>query len=149
MGRSTDEVLRDLMGLQEKIYHMFDEQTANARGQAEGVSPPWTPPVDIYETPESFVLLAEIPGVEQEEIDLEISDDLLVLRGERPLDRGDPDLRYQRVERPNGVFQRAFRLPSGIEAEAVRASYRDGVLRVTVPKQDRKKGTAVAVELED
>jgi HSP20 family protein len=149
MGRGSDEVLRDLLGLQEKIYRLFDDQAAHAKGNRDAVSAHWAPPVDIYETREAFVLVAEIPGVDQEEIHLEISDDLLVLSGERPLNTRDPDLSYHRIERPNGIFQRAFRLPVGVDPTKVNATCRDGVLRVNLLKKDETEPRAITIQLQD
>jgi len=147
MGRGSDEVLRHLQGLQETLYRHFDEPQGAARGEGDGVAP-WSPPVDIYETPDSFVLLAELPGMDQDDIHLEIAEELLALRGERPLHTGDPAMSYHRVERPNGLFQRAFRLPAGVAPEAVSASYRDGVLRVTLPKSRTSPSRAIDVVVE-
>jgi HSP20 family protein len=137
------------VGLQEKIYRLFDEQSARPEGSTKSVSTHWMPAVDIYETPQSFVLLAEIPGLDQNQIDLEISKDLLVLRGERPLNTSDSQFSYHRIERPDGAFQRSFRLPATVESAGARASYRDGVLEVTLPKGDRGAGRSVNVEIED
>ncbi len=149
MGRGSDEVLRDLLGLQEKIYRLFDDQTAHAAGDRDSVSAHWAPPVDIYETGEAFVLVAEVPGVDQKEIHLEIADDLLVLRGERPLNTSNPSHSYHRIERPNGVFQRAFRLPAGVDPAKVSAICRDGVLRVDLPKKDAIRTRPIAIQLQD
>lgn len=148
MGKASDEVLRDLLGLQETLCRLFDEHAGRERRQGEAVPSPWSPAVDIYETPESFVLAAELPGMAQEDIHLEVMGDLLVLRGERPLHTGAPALGYHRVERPNGIFQRTFRLPAGVDAGAVSAGYRDGVLRVTLPKRARPEPAGVRVRVE-
>lgn len=147
MGRGSDEVLRDLMALQENICRLFDQQNVPSSGDRESVSAQWSPPVDIYETGEAFVMLVEVPGVDQEDIALEISDDTLVMRGERPLNTVDPSLSYHRIERANGVFQRSFRLPTGVDSEQVRAIYRDGVLEVVVPKREPTKTRSVPVKL--
>ncbi|GAB4265637.1 MAG: Hsp20/alpha crystallin family protein [Deferrisomatales bacterium] len=148
MGSGEDQVVRDLLGLQEKIYRLFDEQTRGARDPREAVSAHWVPPVDVYDDGEAFVLVAEVPGVDREEIDLQISDGLLVLRGERPLHTADPSVGYHRVECPNGIFQRSFRLPEGIDPEGVQAVYADGVLRITVPKSASGGRRSVVVEVD-
>ena len=149
MGRGSDEVLRDLLGLQQKIYRMFDEQTGRAADRSDSVSAHWSPPVDIYETGEEFVLVAEIPGVDQSEIHIEVANDLLVLRGERPLITADPSLSYHRIERPNGIFQRVFRLPAEVDPSRVSATCRDGILRVALPKHSDARSRLIPVELED
>jgi len=147
MGRGSDEVLRHLQGLQETLYRLFDEQQGAPRSESDAVVP-WSPAVDIYETADSFVLVAELPGMEQDDIHLEIADELLVLRGERPLHTGDPAVSYHRVERPNGLFQRAFRLPAGVASESVSAAYRDGVLRVSLPKRETSSPRSIDVAVD-
>ncbi len=149
MGRGSDEVLRDLAGLREQVYRLFDEQAGRSWGGREAVSARWTPAVDIFDTGVAFVLAAEVPGVDQADIHLEVTDDVLVLRGERPASTPDPSFSYHRVERPGGLFQRVFRLPSGVDPGAVTASCRDGVLRVTMPKLEEARGRPIPVRLGD
>ncbi len=144
MGCGSDEAFRVLIGLPDEWFRLFDESHGCQR--REGVSAQWVPPVDIYEDADAFVMVAEIPGMDQEAIRAEIRGDTLVLQGERRLVPPEPAPSYHRLERPNGVFQRAFRLPEAVDPEAVRATYRDGVLRVTLPKRGRKRPVRVRVE---
>ncbi len=148
MGHGSDEVFRDLLGLQEEIYRLFDESAARLGGQGEPCAARWTPPVDIHETGDRFVLTAEIPGLALDEIHLEIRPDLLTLRGERPLVRSASGLSYHRIERPNGSFQRSFRLPDAVDPDGARATYQDGVLEVLLPKRGRER-RSVSVEIAD
>ncbi len=148
MGHGSDEVFRDLLGLQEEIYRLFDESAARLGGQGEPCAARWTPPVDIHETGDRFVLTAEIPGLALDEIHLEIRPDLLTLRGERPLVRSVSGLSYHRIERPNGSFQRSFRLPGAVDPDGARATYQDGVLEVLLPKRGRER-RSVSVEVAD
>ncbi|MBI5445004.1 MAG: Hsp20/alpha crystallin family protein [Deltaproteobacteria bacterium] len=149
MGRGADDAFRDLIGLQEKMCRLFDEQSALVRTAKEAVPAHWSPPVDIYETEREFILLAEIPGMVQEDIHLELSDEVLILRGERPSDTRLSSQSYHRIERPHGVFQRLFRLPVGIDPAGVTATYRDGVLRVVLPKREGVSQRVVSVPVED
>lgn len=148
MGRGADETFRDLIGLQETMSRLFDERIGSGRGARDAVSSHWSPAVDIYETPDQFVLVAEVPGITQEEIDLEINEDVLVLRGERPAAAGEGCPSYHRVERPNGMFQRAFRLPAEVEPSGVTANYRDGLLCVNLPKREGCPSRSVPVRVE-
>lgn len=148
MGRGSDEAIRDLLGLQEKMCRLFDEQLGTSGGRGEAVSGHWSPAVDIYETAEQFVLVAEVPGISQEEIDLEINDDVLVLRGERPASTSEASHSYHRLERPNGMFQRAFRLPAEVEPAGVAATCRDGVLSVVLPKREGPRARSISVRVE-
>ena len=125
--------LRDLLALQEQI------------GQLVGTDAPgWTPPVDLYETPNSFVLTAEVPGLSRDQVDLHAEESRIVIRGERssgvvPCDQ------YHRVERGHGPFSRAFMLPEPIDVESVSADLSDGVLTVTMPKAGGRGARRVEV----
>ncbi|MDW7709484.1 MAG: Hsp20/alpha crystallin family protein [Deferrisomatales bacterium] len=148
MGKGSDEVFRDLMGLQETLYRLFDEQGGRDRTEGDSVPSHWCPAVDIREADECFVLSAELPGMIREDIHLEITDDRLVLRGERLLPADPAVLSYHRIERPNGIFQRVFRLPSVVDPGGASATYRAGVLRVTLPKRAGVEGQAIPVQVE-
>jgi HSP20 family protein len=113
--------LRDLLALQEQI------------GQIVGTDAPgWTPPVDLYETGGAFVLTAELPGLNRDDIEIHAEESRVVIRGERA---GQvPCEQYHRVERGHGRFSRAFLLPEPIDVEAVTADLKDGLLTITLPK---------------
>ena len=113
--------LRDLLALHEHL------------GQLVGTDAPgWTPSVDLYETPAEFVLIAELPGLTRDQIEIHAEDNRIVIRGQRggqvPCDH------YHRVERGHGHFSRAFALPEAIDVEAITADLKDGLLTVTIPK---------------
>lgn len=148
MGRGSDEAFRDLLGLHEKMCRLFDDQAGRVRGDREAMTAHWSPPVDIYETAAAFVLAAEVPGIEEDEIHLEISEDVLVLRGERPSHTRQPSHSYHRIERPDGSFQRLFRLPAVVDPQGVRASYREGVLWVNLPKREEGAPKPIPVKVE-
>jgi HSP20 family protein len=114
--------LRDLFALQERIERMAD---AGAAG--------WTPPVDLYETADRYVLTAELPGLTRDDISINVQDGTLTLEGRRqspPV----PCERYHRVERGHGAFRRRFSVPAPIDNQGVSADLKDGVLTVTLPK---------------
>ncbi len=123
--------LRDLLALHEQL------------GQLVGTDAPgWTPPVDLYETPNEFVLTAELPGLARDQIDIHAEDGRIVIRGARGVDPGRdiPCEQYHRVERGHGRFSRAFSLPEPIAIDEITADLKDGVLTVTIPKS-RDRGT--------
>jgi HSP20 family protein len=123
--------LRDLLALHEQL------------GQLVGTDAPgWTPPVDLYETADEYVLTAELPGLAREQIEIHAEDRRLVIRGARGADpaRHIPCEQYHRVERGHGRFSRAFSLPEIIDVNAITADLKDGILTVTVPKS-RDRGT--------
>jgi HSP20 family protein len=113
---------RDLLALQEQI------------GQIVGTDAPgWTPPVDLYETSGGFVLIAELPGLGRDQIEIHAEEGRLVIRGDRATGQV-PCEQYHRVERGHGRFSRAFLLPEPIDVDGVVADLKDGLLTVTIPK---------------
>src|SRR5215471_13313519 len=113
--------LRDLLALHEQLGHLVGAD-----------APGWTPPVDLYETPTEFVLSAELPGLSRDNIDIQVEDNRIVIRGARSSDpaRDVPSEQYHRVERGHGTFSRAFSLPEAVDVDAVTADLKDGVLTV-------------------
>jgi HSP20 family protein len=101
-------------------------------------SPGWMPPVDVYETPDRYVITAEVSGLGRQDIDIQLQDGKLLLTGERP-PRASQGERFDRVERGHGKFARAFVLPGAVDAEAITADLRDGVLKIEVPKRSDKR----------
>lgn len=114
--------LRDLLALHERMERLSAQEVAG-----------WTPPVDLYETAEAFVITAELPGLSREDIDIRVQDGQITIQGTRRT----PDVpceRYHRVERGHGAFYRRFQLSPSIDIDRITADLRDGVLMVTVPK---------------
>jgi HSP20 family protein len=114
--------LQDLLALHERINRLAGMDT-----------PGWMPPVDIFETPTAFVVTAEVPGLAREDVQVQVQDGKLYLRGHRPCG-SDPCDRYHRVERGHGQFSRAFALPQAIAVDAIEADLKNGVLTITIPK---------------
>lgn len=137
MGFTRWDPLRDLLALHEQI------------GQLVGTDAPgWTPPVDLYETADTFVLTAEVPGLSRNQVDIHAEESRVVLRGERSSGPGGssvPCEQYHRVERGHGRFSRAFVLPEPIDVEAVTADLTDGLLTVTLPKAAGRGARRVSV----
>jgi HSP20 family protein len=113
--------IRDLLALQERFERLADAGT-----------PGWTPPVDLYETADHYVLTAELPGLDREDIDIQFHDGMLVIQGQR--EAPVPCEQYHRVERGHGAFARRFALPAAVDAARITAEFKDGVLTVTAPK---------------
>lgn len=138
---------RDLRAMQEQMNRLLDMAWNRESGEElrEGI---WQPPVDIYEDENSVVIKAELPGVDQKEIDIRIEDNTLTLRGERKHSQDVKKENYHRVERFYGTFQRSFSLPHTIDQEHVKAACDQGVLTITLPKREEKKPKQINVEVE-
>jgi HSP20 family protein len=126
VGFTRWDPFRDLLVLQEQL------------GQLVGSDAPgWTPAVDLYETADHFVLVAELAGLSREQVDIKAEENAILIRGHRAPAHGGRDVsceQYHRVERGQGHFSRAFTLPESIDVEGVKADLRDGLLTVTMPK---------------
>ena len=140
---------RDVMTLQERMNHLFDHALSRTRGDdKEGLTASmWSPSVDIFETPDSIVMKAELPGVSRDNIDIQVQDNTLTLKGERKSEHEVKEENYLRVERSYGAFQRTFNLPTGVQQGKIRAVFKDGVLEVTMPKAEEAKPTHVKIDV--
>ncbi len=105
----------------------------------------WAPQVDVEETPEAFVFRADLPGLNKKDITISVENNRLTIRGERKGLVDEKTSRVHRVERLVGSFSRSFQLPATVLSERVEASYRDGVLEVTVPKADEVKPREIEI----
>lgn len=104
----------------------------------------WTPRVDVIENKEAYEVIAEIPGINKEEIHLAVEDNVLTLSGEKHSARGENEL-CLRHERSSGTFERSFRLPKEVDATEIKAKYINGVLTVTLPKTDNAKPKQISI----
>jgi HSP20 family protein len=138
---------RDLMAIQDRMNRLFQETMARQRGEEELALGQWSPPVDIYETGDRIVLRADLPGLEQSEIEVRVDDNTLTLRGER---KAPPDVKpedFHRAERPHGPFLRSFNLPQNVDQGGIRATHKNGVLDIVLPKKREAKATSIRVDV--
>ena len=106
----------------------------------------WAPAVDIKEDNEAFTLLADIPGVKPEDIEVNMDNGVLTVKGERQSEKKTEEDNYKRVERQYGVFYRRFTLPDTANADKIEAHSEDGVLRITIPKQEVAQSRRITVK---
>jgi len=129
------------------MNRLFEQTLSRSRAEEGIAASTWTPAVDIYETPETIVLKAELPGLRREDIEIEVRDNTLTLRGERRFAKDVQEENYLRIERAYGAFQRIFTLPTTISQEKICAVFRDGVLELTLPKAEEAKPRKIAIEV--
>jgi HSP20 family protein len=134
--------LSDLISFQEGMDNIFDSPSEKEKKSPEM----WLPVVDIYETPDSLIICAEVPGIDISDITIEVKENILFLRGERKFEKEVTQEHYHRMERSYGSFQRSFTLPDIIEPEKTRAKLKDGILKIIFPKKETKKTTRIEVE---
>jgi HSP20 family protein len=123
---------------QDTINRLLSDQTATR---------PWAPTVYIFETENELVLKADVPGVDLKDIDIQIENGTLTLKGERKFERDENSKGFHRLERSYGSFVRYFTLPDTVDTEKVKAEYSNGVLSVTLPKKEVAKPKSIKVEV--
>ena len=136
---------QDLKTLQAQLHRVFEPFARYATGDEDLVSGTWIPPVDVAETQEKILVRAEVPGMKQEDIQIEYENGLLTIRGERKIEKEDPAVQWHRVERIYGNFSRSFTLPRTVDPERIGATYRDGVLEIEVPKKEEAKPKQIKI----
>jgi HSP20 family protein len=139
---------RDLDALQSDMNTFLDRFFDGGSSRISG-SRRWLPALDVTETEADLIVYADLPGMRQDDVDLQIKDDVLTISGERRSDAEENSESYHRVERSFGTFSRALRLPHGVEPDRVRASFTDGVLEVRVPKPREPEATRVQITAGD
>ncbi len=140
------EPFRSSNSLQEHFNRLFE--SAYPGRSSESSVTTWAPAVDIQETENELVLKADLPGLDEKDIDVRIENNTLTVRGERKFEKQVSEDNYLRVERSYGSFSRSFTLPNTINTEAIRAEYKNGVLTVQMPKRAESKPKQVKVNVE-
>lgn len=128
-----------------QAFRMFED--ALPKVAEPNAARPWAPAVDILETENELILKADLPEVKQDQIDIRVEDGTLTLRGERKFEAVKDEKGYHRIERSYGTFSRSFSLPDSIDPEHVKATFKDGVLTVTLPKKEISKPRQIKVEV--
>ena len=141
------EPFRDVMASQREFDRLFKEAFTPFFGEGELSTRTWAPPVDIYETADSIVLKAELPGVDPKDVEVKVEDNSLFLKGERKFEKEVNNENYHRVERSYGSFARSFTLPNSINTEKVKAEFKDGLLTLTLPKREEAKPRTVKIDV--
>lgn len=139
--------LRDLVSIQDRMNRLFEQTLSRSRAEEGITASTWSPAVDIYETPETIIMKADLPGLAREDIEIQLQDNTLSLRGERRFAKDVQQESYLRIERAYGVFQRNFTLPATVQQEKISAVFRDGVLELVLPKAEEAKSKKIAIEV--
>jgi HSP20 family protein len=125
------EPSRELGIIQNRLINSFFDTPTPANGNAFRR---WIPAMDLVQTESSYLLKADLPGLSESDVNIELDDNVLTISGERKAEHTDRKAGYYRVERSYGSFRRSLTLPEGVDADAVKATFENGVLEVTVPK---------------
>jgi len=133
--------------LKHEMDRVFDRFLEGRWDEIPGLGE-WTPNMDISETKDSLVAKVEVPGMDPKDIQISLQENLLTIKGEKRQEKEEKDEHYHRVERAYGVFTRSVRLPVAVDASKVTASFKNGLLTVTLPKTPSAKGTTIPVKAE-
>lgn len=135
----TEDFPTGLRVFQDSINRLFSDDGVKGR--------PWAPAVDIMETENELILKADVPGVELKDIDIQLENGTLTVKGERKFEKQEANKGFHRMERSYGTFVRYFTVPDTIDPEHVKAAYEAGVLTITLPKKEIAKPRAIKVQI--
>jgi HSP20 family protein len=137
---------RGSTALQNQVIRLFEDNfIRDHSGHADLAT--WAPPVDIYETENELVVKADLPDLEEKDIDVRVESNTLTIRGERKFDKDVNEDNYLRVERSYGSFTRSFSLPNTVSSESIRAEYRNGVLTLHMAKREESKPKQIKISV--
>jgi HSP20 family protein len=131
--------------LQDRMNRMFDDAGRTWRTDEPAATTTWSPAVDIFETEGDIVVKAELPGMERKDITLNLENNVLTVKGERRFTKETKDDNYHRIERSYGTFSRSFSIPATVDEEKIRADYKDGVLKIVLPKKEQAKPKQIRI----
>jgi HSP20 family protein len=145
------EPVRELTSLQSEMNRLFNTffDTPTTGGNGSNAVRRWVPSMDLVETDEHFVLRADLPGLTEGDVSIELEDNVLTVSGERKAEHEDKKEGFYRMERSFGQFRRSLTLPDGVDADGIGATFDKGVLEVRIPKPEERKPRRVAIQVGD
>ena len=141
MAEKPNESISFPMHLSREVERLFDEIIHRPWGFCRDVRG-WNPSVDLYETADAFILEADLPGVKADDLQIDVENNFVVLRGWRSLEKDQSDGQFHTMERSSGHFMRRMELPERVDKDAVRVEFCEGVLRVIMPKSNQRREEA-------
>src|SRR5262245_16024497 len=136
---------RDLSMLQDRMNRLFEDAGRTWRPDEPAATTSWSPAVDIYGAEDEIMVQPELPGVDRKDITLHLENNVLTLKGERRFEKETKQENYHRIERAYGGFSRAFSIPAIVDEEKIRADYKDGILKIALPKKDQVKPKQIKI----
>ncbi len=138
--------MREMFNVRNRMNHIFDDFfSPTLKGDQEASLWNWKPVVDVYDNDDNIVIKAELPGVDKENIDIDVTGRFLTLKGERSVENEVKEEKYHRKERAYGKFERVFTLPAEVDSEKIEADYKDGVLTINIPKPEKEKPRQITI----
>jgi HSP20 family protein len=142
--------LNQLTSMQDRINQLLTQSFPSLSGLGQTAEQPLTfsnfvPPVDVYEDAHNITVQAELPGIQEKDLDIRLENNVLTISGERKMENEEQRENFHRIERSYGRFTRSFTLPSTVDTEHVNAEFEDGVLKVTIPKLEEAKPKQIKI----
>ena len=145
MALTRWDPFRELSIMQDRMNRLFDDAGRGWRGDEPSSTTTWSPAVDIYETENEIMVHAELPGVDRKDITLNLEKNVLTLKGERRFEKETKHENYHRIERAYGGFSRSFSIPAIVEEDKIQAEYKDGILKISLPKKEQVKAKQIQI----
>jgi HSP20 family protein len=143
---STWTPFRDLVNMQREVGRLFDGLLSDVDGDGNFMAS-WSPRADVRENNESFVIEAELPGVNKSDVKITLHENVLTVKGEKKQEKEEKENNFHRIERSYGSFERSFSLPTNVKSDKIDAAYKDGVLTITLPKVEESKPKEIQVKV--
>ena len=128
-----------------RLFEDATERRARAADSDEIETADWHPAADVYDTEAAYLIAVDLPGVERSSLDIDLDDEKLVIRGTRTLDQSGEKTR---VTRPHGRFRRSFTVPANVANDGIQASYKNGVLEITLPKRNEPRAQRIQIKVQ-
>jgi HSP20 family protein len=138
---------QELLGVQNEMNRLFNNFFDRDLFETSYRRSAWEPAVDISETAEAFLVSADLPGLNKDDVKISYEDGVITIKGEKKLDKETKDKNYHRVERTYGLFERSFRLPSRIDVNTIEAKFKDGVLNLRLPKAEDARPKEIPIKI--
>ncbi len=136
----------ELTSLQDRVNQLFNQSfRGTGQGTEQSLFSNFVPPVDIYEDDHNITIQAEVPGINEKDLDIRLENNVLTISGERKLENEENKENFHRIERQYGRFTRSFTLPSVVDPDSVNADFQDGILKITVAKREEAKPKQIKI----
>jgi HSP20 family protein len=139
---------RDLVSIRDEMNRLFEDFFGGTPARSEWEEGIWSPTIDVSETKDKVMVEADLPGLKKEDVKISVQDDTLIIKGEKKQKKEEKEADYHRVERSYGSFFRLIPLPTSVKRDQVKANYKDGVLKITMPKTEEVKSKEIPISIE-
>ncbi len=138
---------KEISSLRDEIDRLFDSFFGRIPAVPSEREVAWHPAINLEETEDKFIVKAELPGLKKDDIKVQVTEDGLIISGERKFEREEKGKTYHRIEMAYGKFQRMISFPAQVKPEGAKATYKDGILTVEIPKSEKARPKEIEIEI--